>query len=50
VAKEQYVSALLGMALLQDGTGVAGKLMAKKPSYASEERVCSVDLTIGWDL
>ena len=34
---EQYVSALLGMAL-----------MAKKPSYASEERVCSVDLTIGW--
>jgi hypothetical protein len=45
---EQYVSALLGMALLQDGRDMAGKLMAKKPSYASEERVCSVDLTIGW--
>ena len=42
------ISASLGMALLQDETGVAGKLMAKKPSYASEERVCSVDLTIGW--
>ena len=50
MAKEQYVSALLGMALLQDGRGVAGKLMAQKPSYASEERCCSVDLTIGWDL
>ena len=48
MAKEQYVSALLGMALLQDGRGVVEKLMAKKPSYASEERVCSVDLTIGW--
>jgi len=44
------ISASLGMALLQDETGVAGKLMAKKPSYASEERVCSVDLTSGWDL
>ena len=42
--------ATLGMALLQDGRGVAGKLMAQKHSYASEEMVCSVYLTIGWDV
>lgn len=50
MAMGAVVGTKFGMALLQGGRGVAGKLMAKKPSYASEERVCSVNLAIGWDL